>query len=562
MLMSFDRRQQLLWEESQRGHDSECTYIIRNFSSQVKKTEHKRRKPISGKIHYLVCGDCKAAKPYQSARDALDHLHEKHIDCQHGGSERPYDDPCYVWLHRIWHDGYPMRSSRDGLLGIVEDFIEELSYISDYVRELHNMTARDSSTSDAVSTPPLSGSITHAFQQIVKMFIFRSKQLSLVNRRRDLINGSSLENFPMIQRIDRKIEELLSLEMDANERIIDLLESAKKDIFLSGIGSHSEMLEAESVRVQFLALAFMSGIQRPLLQPSFMGRSYAKDTLLQLYKEYTSRLHFQANNRPRKRVFLDIHGLEEELQALDKLVDSQESCLYNVLTVIDPLTSRYTTETRVREFRAEVQYGNVQLHQLIERRREIDNLATRLWILKDQVKQTIEIMEEDHGKAIRVFTVVTLFFLPLSFVSSFLGMNTVDVRDSNWNQQIFWITGIPMTVVVLSLAWIYGYKGEEIRDWMIHRMQNRGHQYSPSTFHNMNGRTSLEIRWKEWNPATVVKQNRTDRQDFKTLIRSKVQNVSGWRRSNNENLKGLDGSDERFMMRRRNTEDSLAPMRR
>ncbi|KAK4078151.1 uncharacterized protein Triagg1_3167 [Trichoderma aggressivum f. europaeum] len=437
---------QLLWEESQRGHDSECTYIIRNFSSQVKKTDHKRRKPISGKIHYLMCGDCKAAKPYQSAKDALDHLHEKHIDCQHGGSERPYDDPCYVWLHRIWHDGYPMRSSRDGLLGIVEDFIEELSYISDYVRELHNMTARDSSTNDAVSTPPLSGNITHAFQQIVKMFVFRSKQLSLVNRRRDLVSGSSLENFPLIQRIDRKIEELLSLEMDANERIVDLLESAKKDIFLSGIGSHSEILEAESVRVQFLALAFMSGIQRPLLQPSFMGRSYVKDTLLQLYKEYTSRLHFQANNRPRKRVFLDIHGLEEELQALDKLVDSQESCLYNVLTVIDPLTSRYTTETRLREFRAEVQYGNVQLHQLIERRREIDNLATRLWILKDQVKQTIEIMEEDHGKAIRVFTVVTLFFLPLSFVSSFLGMNTVDVRDSNWNQQIFWITGIPMTI--------------------------------------------------------------------------------------------------------------------
>ncbi|PNP53590.1 hypothetical protein THARTR1_05956 [Trichoderma harzianum] len=393
------------------------------------------------------------------------------------------------------------------------------------------------------------------------MFVFRSKQLSLVNRRRDLVGGSSLENFPLIQRIDRKIEELLSLEMDANERIIDLLEGAKKDIFLSGIGSHSEMLEAESVRVQFLALAFMSGIQRPLLQPSYMGRSYVKDTLLQLYKEYTSRLHFQANNRPRKRVFLDIHGLEEELQALDKLVDSQESCLYNVLTVIDPLTSRYTTETRLREFRAEVQYGNVQLRQLIERRREIDNLATRLWILKDQVKQTIEIMEEDHGKAIRVFTVVTLFFLPLSFVSSFLGMNTIDVRDSSWNQQIFWITGIPMTVVVLSLAWIYGYKSEEIRDWMIYRLQDRGYQYSSSTFHHMNSQTSLETRWKEWNPATMVKQNRTDRQDFKTLLRSKVKNASGWQRSNNDNSRGLDGSDERFVMRRRNTEDSLAPMR-
>lgn len=454
-----------------------------------------------------------------------------------------------------------MRSSRDGLLGIMEDFIEELSYISNYVRELQNMTAKDSSAGDEVSTPPLSMNITHAFQQIVKMFVFRSKQMSLRNRQRILSSGSSLGNFPLIQRIDRKIDELVLLEMNASERIIGRLESAKKDIFLSGIESHSEMLEAETVRVQFLALAFMSGMQRPLLQPSVMSRSYVKDTLLQLYKDYTSRLHFQANNRPQKRVFLDIHGLEEELQAWDKLVDSQESCLYNVLALIDPRTSRYTTETRFREFRVEVQFGNDQLHQLIDRRREIDNLSTRLWILKDQVKQTIEIMEEDHGKAIRVFTVVTLFFLPLSFVSSFLGMNTADVRNSNWSQSIFWITGLPITVAVLSIAFIYGYRGEEIRDWMDRKRHDRSHQDPPSTFHEMTGRTSLETTRKEWNPAIMDEKNVLGKRGFKSLVRSRIENVPGWGRQVNGTLRAFDGFDGRASMRRRNTEDSLAPMR-
>ncbi|KAK1242525.1 hypothetical protein MKX08_005337 [Trichoderma sp. CBMAI-0020] len=552
---------QLLWEENERGRESECTYIILDFSSQVKKTELHKRKPASAKMHYLDCGDCKTAKPYQSAIDALNHLHERHIECKHSDSDRPYDDPCYVWLHRIWHDGYPMRSSRDGLLGIMEEFIEELSYISNYVQELHNMTIRDSSARDAASTPPLSMNITHAFQQIIKMFVFRSKQLSLINRRRGLISGSSLESFPLIQRIDRKIEELFSLEMDANERIIDRLESAKKDIFLSGIGSHSEMLEAETVRVQFLALAFMSEIQRPLFQPSAVGRSYVKDTLLRLYKDYTSRLHFEANNRPRKRVFLDIHGLEEELQALDKLVDSQESCLYNFLTLIDPLTSRYTTETRFREFRVEMQFGNDQLHHRIERRREIDNLATRLWILKDQVKQTIEIMEEDHGKAIRVFTVVTLFFLPLSFVSSFLGMNTKDVRDSDWNQAIFWITAVPVTVGVLSLAFIYGYRGEEIRDWMVQALQTRSRQGTPSAYHEMSGRTSFETRQKERYPAITAEQHTFEKRGFSSLVRSRIKNAPGWQRHINGTFKVSDGLDGRVSIRRRNTEDSLAPMR-
>ncbi|KAL7806375.1 hypothetical protein V8C44DRAFT_339037 [Trichoderma aethiopicum] len=546
---------QLRWEENEREQDAEHTYTIRNFSSQVKEYNSRRRKPALGMTHYLKCEDCKAAKAYSSAEEALKHLHEKHIDCSHSDSARPYDDPCYAWLHRIWHHGYPMRSSQDGLLGIVEDFIEQLSDISMCVRELLNMTARDSSAAD---TPPLPISIIHIFKQIVNVFVLRSKQLSLINRRRSNAAEDPQGTTQLVQRIDRKIDELLSLEIDANEHIIDLSESAKKDIFMSGIGSQFEMPQAETVRVQFLALALMSGIQRPILQPSYIGPSYARDTLLQLYRDYTSRLHFQANNRPRKRVFLDIHGLDEELQALDKLLGSQESCLYNALTLFDPLTSRYTTKTRLREFRAELQYGNDSLRGIINRRREIENLATRLRILKDQVKQTIEIMEEDHGKAIRVFTVVTLFFLPLSFVSSFLGMNTVDVRETEYSQRIFWITGVPVTVAVLAVAFVYGYKGEEILDWISHVLQGKRRRI-PTLGENRDAgyRTSLEAGWRDLDPATEAKQHPAHRRRLTTLMRGR----SG---DPHDDIEGtqMNGPDEKFWIERRNTDDSLAPIRR
>ncbi|PTB73789.1 hypothetical protein M440DRAFT_1381694 [Trichoderma longibrachiatum ATCC 18648] len=546
---------QLLWEENEREQDAEHTYTIRNFSSQVKEYNSRRRKPSLGKIHFLECEDCKAAKAYPSAEEALKHLHEKHIDYSHSDSARPYDDPCYAWLHRIWHHGYPVRSSQDGLLGIVEDFVEQLSDIRMYVRELLNMTARDSSAAD---TPPLSISIIHIFKHIINVFVLRSKQLSLINRRRSTVAEDPQGNTQLVQRIDRKIDELLSLEIDANEHIIDLSESAKKDIFMSGIGSQFELPQAETVRVQFLALALMSGIQRPLLQPSYTGPSYARDMLLQLYRDYTSRLHFQANNRPRKRVFLDIHGLDEELQALDKLLGSQESCLYNALTLIDPLTSRYTTKTRLREFRAELQYGNNVLRGIIDRRREIENLATRLRILKDQVKQTIEIMEEDHGKAIRVFTVVTLFFLPLSFVSSFLGMNTVDVRDTEYSQRIFWITGVPVTVAVLSVAFVYGYKGEEILDWISHVLQDKRRR-TPTLGENRDAgyRTSLEAGWRDLDPATEAKQHPAHRRRLTTLMRGRLSDLH----DDIEQPK-ISDSDGKFWMERRNTDDSLAPIRR
>ncbi|KAI1630528.1 hypothetical protein F4809DRAFT_636533 [Biscogniauxia mediterranea] len=42
---------------------------------------------------------------------------------------------------------------------------------------------------------------------------------------------------------------------------------------------------------------------------------------------------------------------------------------------------------------------------------ELAALQSRTRNLREQLKQSIEILEESRGKAIRVFTVVTVFFL-------------------------------------------------------------------------------------------------------------------------------------------------------
>jgi Mg2+ and Co2+ transporter CorA len=59
--------------------------------------------------------------------------------------------------------------------------------------------------------------------------------------------------------------------------------------------------------------------------------------------------------------------------------------------------------------------------------------------LVNRTIQLVNIRLEDHGKAILVFTIVTIVFLPLSFVSSYLGMNTADIRNMDRSQGIFWI---------------------------------------------------------------------------------------------------------------------------
>lgn len=45
-------------------------------------------------------------------------------------------------------------------------------------------------------------------------------------------------------------------------------------------------------------------------------------------------------------------------------------------------------------------------------------------------------------------------------------MNTVDIRDIEASQSLYWTISIPVTILVIALAFIYGYKGDEIGDWI------------------------------------------------------------------------------------------------
>jgi len=72
-----------------------------------------------------------------------------------------------------------------------------------------------------------------------------------------------------------------------------------------------------------------------------------------------------------------------------------------------------------------------------------------------------------------VFTFVTLLFLPLSFVTSFMGMNVTDIRNTKFSQKIFWVTGLPVALVVVLIALLYAYRGEALQDWVWRRLRPR-----------------------------------------------------------------------------------------
>ena len=102
-------------------------------------------------------------------------------------------------------------------------------------------------------------------------------------------------------------------------------------------------------------------------------------------------------------------------------------------------------------------------HLSLTREDYVDQIR-RCGPLSESTKQSLEINEEDHGKAIMIFTIVTIIFLPLSFVTSYLGMNTSDIRDMESRQSLFWSIAIPLTAVTMGSILFISYNGDELRD--------------------------------------------------------------------------------------------------
>lgn len=131
-------------------------------------------------------------------------------------------------------------------------------------------------------------------------------------------------------------------------------------------------------------------------------------------------------------------------------------------TFIDPSSYRVATNLRKAIWPAEKTLIGKIHADLTTKIHDLEKLQTTLDAIGRHTRQSLEIMEEDHGKAIFVFTTITIIFLPLSFVCGYLGMNTADIRNLEQTQWIFWSAAVPVTAVVVGIAVLLAYKGDEI----------------------------------------------------------------------------------------------------
>lgn len=174
---------------------------------------------------------------------------------------------------------------------------------------------------------------------------------------------------------------------------------------------------------------------------------------------------FQVSQYPRRRLIRSLKHVEEELQALHRIIVTQYDQYTSLERIVHPSSFRKSPlESERSPYNLERELLRKKQIECKDRLLSLQELLSRVERLTDDTKTSVEINDDDHGKAILVFTIVTLVFLPLSFVASFLGMNTVDIRNQTANQALYWMIALPVTAGVVVIALVIGYKYEVMRD--------------------------------------------------------------------------------------------------
>lgn len=279
------------------------------------------------------------------------------------------------------------------------EYLRKVSKILDEIQWLVESTAKG--VPNQSPRPQLPRSLVQAFEALLLYYMFTAGKLSILNR-------SSIVN---TERAKRKCRDL-------SQNVLGLLDNAKKQILLKGTQSEEEdALGIRAVGAEFVVMALVKTLQNRSVN---LGQGNTSQITTQssvgfidMYQKYSNQIHFEANRRPQRRVFLAIHELEEELKALVLVLKSQRRLLSWYSGMIKPQKFDFSYRLRHLPYLFEKKYIEKQRHRLFLRRKEITRMQVKAAALKPFVTQLIEILDEDHGKAIRVFTIVTLFFLPL-----------------------------------------------------------------------------------------------------------------------------------------------------
>jgi Mg2+ and Co2+ transporter CorA len=219
---------------------------------------------------------------------------------------------------------------------------------------------------------------------------------------------------------------------------------------------------------------------------------------------------------------MDLLQVQEELNIIISIMEQQIELVSSLQNILKPERARrqshaatrpykYTTATsippadistyRQLSFSNHLADPSAQLLDNLEREyADLVDLRDNSNTLINRTIQLVNIRLEDHGKAILVFTIVTIIFLPLSFISSFFGMNFSDIRDMERTQRLFWLVAGCLTVGTVGFSFFLAFYGGTIMEWFVtwkearsRRLRKERMVHRTTTTNGQNGMQSFEV---------------------------------------------------------------------
>ncbi|CAD6592999.1 MAG: hypothetical protein ASARMPRED_006874 [Alectoria sarmentosa] len=149
--------------------------------------------------------------------------------------------------------------------------------------------------------------------------------------------------------------------------------------------------------------------------------------IINLYEECLEHLALDVKYEASRRLLQQINEFKEEVAIVHNVLKQQDSVLMKLRSSLDPKEFRTPSITRRLRFEYECKDIDEIVKSIREQQQSCSELADRAKLLAIQNVELVETLQDDNSKAIFIFTMVTVLFLPLSFVAGFFGMNVVGI---------------------------------------------------------------------------------------------------------------------------------------
>ncbi|CAN9414361.1 unnamed protein product [Alternaria alternata] len=367
-------------------------YIIRPLQTSFLR-DRNIKKPM---VPISSCLECKDGHTYKSHQEALTHLNKVHF---RDGSLRHHQTARRYFV-RTENDLRNERASKQHLW-LLQICIQYFETLVTRGEKLHLGVAEGKQTDRRRYQLP--DGLLDCFEETVLFLMQATTSVVAIRNEASIWKhtpGKAIDDLetPAVQ---SALEELGKLGESAQASMT----RAEKAVVLAG--GEGSTVSIGNAGPEFLVSIVLQNIARRHLLTD------VKMDVNQLYQEYTSKLEYQIYQFPRKRLLRTIHKLQEELTVVQLVNSWQTKAFDNFLQILDPRTFKLPTSDRISLFLPESECISESLKSLQSKAVELEALKKRTQYLREQLKQSVEILEEDHGKAILMFTIITTIFLPL-----------------------------------------------------------------------------------------------------------------------------------------------------